>query len=254
MKLTVCGTDCSECGCFGTICQGCNSCGGKVFHAPEGQACPLYQCARGERGLADCGQCPAVPCEIWQKTRDPKFSDEAFQQNIQQRLHRLREVKRPKFSNPLIAVQDMAQALKFYKTLFDLDVVCDLGWCKVLSCGLTLQEHFDTIAGFPAETMKFRSNTMELYFETEDFDGFMTLLDRNPQVEKLHEARTYPWLQRGIHIYDPAGHLIEVSESMYSVACRQFRQGKSAAEVAELLQHPQQVVESWYEKYQAEKF
>lgn len=91
MELSVCGTDCSECGCFGTICKGCNSCQGKVFHAPEGRACPIYECAREEKGLADCGQCSAVPCKIWQKTRDPKFSDEAFQQNIQQRLHQLRE-------------------------------------------------------------------------------------------------------------------------------------------------------------------
>lgn len=74
---------------------------------------------------------------------------------------------------------------------------------------------------------QFRSNTMELYFETEDFDGFMQLLNSYPQVERLHESKTFSWLQRGIHIFDPDGHLIEVSESMYSVACKQFKAGKN---------------------------
>ena len=45
-----------------------------------------------------------------------------------------------------------------------------------------------------------------------DFDGFMELLDSYPQIPRLHEPKTYPWLQRGIHIFDPDGHLIEVSQ------------------------------------------
>lgn len=82
-----------------------------------------------------------------------------------------------------------------------------------------MQQGLEHIAGFDASTMKFRANTVELYFETEDFGGFMQLLDSYPQVERLHEPKTFSWLQRGIHIFDPDGHLIEVSESMYSVAC-----------------------------------
>ena len=34
----------------------------------------------------------------------------------------------------------------------------------------------------------------------------------------------YPWHQRGIRIYDPDGHLIEVSESMETVAFRENTQ------------------------------
>lgn len=37
---------------------------------------------------------------------------------------------------------------------------------KPLTGGLSLQEHFDELAVFSAETMKYRSNTIELYFET----------------------------------------------------------------------------------------
>ena len=93
---------------------------------------------------------------------------------------------------------------------------------------------------------------MELYFETEDFDGFMKLLDSYPQAERLHEPKTFPWLQRGIHIFDPDGHLIEVSESMYSVACKQFKEDKTIEETAKLVLHPVDVVKEWYEEYQKE--
>lgn len=154
-----------------------------------------------------------------------------------------------RYCNTLIAVKDMEQTLRFYKELFGQEVAVDLGWCKTLTCGLTLQEHFDQIAGFSKETMKYRSNTMELYFETEDFESFLSLLEQHSDVERLHEPKTYAWLQRGIHIFDPNGHIIEVAESMYCVACKQFAQGKTVEETAELTQHPCAVVEQWYKQY-----
>jgi len=158
--------------------------------------------------------------------------------------------KMMKFCATLIAVKDMDKSLKFYKDLFNQDVIMDLGKNKTLTCGLVLQQDLDSIAGFDADTMKFRSNTMELYFETEDFDGFIRLLDSYPQVERLHEPRMFEWLQRGIHIFDPDGHLIEISESMYSVACKQFKAGKTIEETVKLVQHPIEVVQGWYEEYQ----
>lgn len=156
-----------------------------------------------------------------------------------------------KFCTTLIAVKDMEKTLQFYKDLFDQEVVLDLGENKTLTCGLGLQEHFDKLAGFPEETMKYRSNTMELYFETENFDAFLSLLRQYPDVELLHEPKTFPWLQRGVRIFDPNGHLIEISESMYSVACKQFRQGKSVEETAERIMHPLNVVQAWYDEYQS---
>ena len=154
-----------------------------------------------------------------------------------------------RYSNTLIAVRDMERSLAFYRELFELEVALDLGWCKALSCGLTLQLNFEQIADFPKESMTFRSNTMELYFETEDFDAFLALLDTHPEVERLHEARTFPWLQRSIHIFDPDGHLLEVSESMEIVARREFDKGFSVEETAERIQHPAPLVQMWYNQY-----
>ena len=35
-NISVCGMDCSVCYCFVKMCNGCNSCEGKVFHTSEG--------------------------------------------------------------------------------------------------------------------------------------------------------------------------------------------------------------------------
>ena len=90
-----CGANCLTCYCFGEMCKGCNACDGHVFHMKEGERCPIYVCA-GEKGYADCGGCPDAPCDIWRRTRDPKFSDEEFQKNIEGRLKLLKEVGKVK--------------------------------------------------------------------------------------------------------------------------------------------------------------
>lgn len=90
MKLSCCGTDCSTCGCYGTLCKGCNESLGKVFHAPEGQACQIYECSINRKKYKGCGECANIPCDIWRKTKDPSMSDEEFEKNISERVGRLK--------------------------------------------------------------------------------------------------------------------------------------------------------------------
>lgn len=89
--FSVCGTDCGACYCYGKMCTGCNACGGKVFHAPEGKSCAIYDCTVNRKGMINCGECGEVPCEIWMKTRDPKYSDEEFAENVRTRIAALKE-------------------------------------------------------------------------------------------------------------------------------------------------------------------
>ena len=89
-NLSVCGTDCSVCYCYGKMCTGCNDCSGKVFHAPEGGACAIYECTVNKKGFKNCGECSEAPCDIWMKTRDPRISDDEFDENVKMRLHALR--------------------------------------------------------------------------------------------------------------------------------------------------------------------
>ncbi|HBL41200.1 MAG TPA: glyoxalase, partial [Ruminococcaceae bacterium] len=116
-----------------------------------------------------------------------------------------------------------------------------------------LQLNFDKLAAFPAERMRFKTYNMELYFETEDMDAFTSLLALHPEVECLGEVKTYPWRQRVIRVFDPDGHIIEVGESMEFVACREFEKGLSVQETARIIEHPLELVQAWYEKYQSTK-
>lgn len=98
-----------------------------------------------------------------------------------------------RFSTTLLAVRDMNRSLAFYKTFFDQDVVCDLGWNKTLTCGLALQLHFDKLCGFSEDKMQFGTHNMELYFETEELDAFLELLAAHPEVKRLHDAKKHEW-------------------------------------------------------------
>lgn len=89
--LSVCGTNCSMCDCYGNQCTSCNDCEGKVFHAPQGRACAIYACSIQEKNLKSCGECKDAPCEVWLKTRDPRYSDEEFEANIRNRMQALRD-------------------------------------------------------------------------------------------------------------------------------------------------------------------
>lgn len=88
--LSCCGAACKQCEYYGSLCMGCNESQGKVFHAPEGQACPIYQCSIHQHQYKDCGDCSKTPCDIWKKTKDPSLSEEEFEQNIIQRMERLK--------------------------------------------------------------------------------------------------------------------------------------------------------------------
>lgn len=157
-----------------------------------------------------------------------------------------------KFSTTLLAVCDMDRSLKFYKELFGQEVALDLGANKILTCGLCLQLDFDKLCEFPKERMQFKPYNMELYFETEDIDTFVKLLDAHPEVERLHDLKQHPWRQRVIRIFDPNGHIIEIGESMQSVAFRQFVAGHTVQETTAIVQHPLEIVQQWYDAYRRE--
>lgn len=88
--LSCCGTPCGRCEYYGNLCKGCNESEGRVFHAPEGQACSIYQCSIQENRYKGCGDCGKIPCDIWRKTKDPSLSEEEFEESIKQRIKRLK--------------------------------------------------------------------------------------------------------------------------------------------------------------------
>jgi len=83
-----------------------------------------------------------------------------------------------------------------------------------------------------------RAKNVEVYFEEDDFDAFLIHLKACDNVSYVHDVREYPWGQRVVRFYDPDQHIIEVGESMESVARKLYKQGLSLEEVAERTQHP----------------
>ena len=64
------------------------------------------------------------------------------------------------------------------------------------------------------------NNTVEVYFEEDDFDGFAKRL-KTLAVAYIHPVKEHPWGQRVVRFRDPDGHIIEVGERMTAV-CRRF--------------------------------
>ena len=236
--ISICGADCSVCGCFGTLCKGCNFHEGRVFHAPEGKACPIYACAAEEHGYKSCAQCAKRPCAVWQSTRDPSLSDAEFEKTIQDRLANLRAVSNARYQCALLAVQDVERSKKFYGELFNQHVVLDLGANVTFSGGFAIQQDFSWLTGIPEDEIHAKSNNAELYFEVQNFDAFLALLAAHPEVQLLHPPKTHDWKQRVVRLYDPDFHLIEVGESMAVIARRLLDEGLSVEETAAQIQHP----------------
>jgi len=138
-----------------------------------------------------------------------------------------------KYLGTVIAVSDIQASRKFYEDLFGLEVFQDFGINISFIGGLSLQQEFDWIVGVPKEKILKDSNNMELYFEAEDFDGFVDTLSFYPGVKYVHEAKEAPWGQRSVRFYDLDGHIIEVGENFKNVVTRFQDSGMSKEEVAE---------------------
>lgn len=141
-------------------------------------------------------------------------------------------------TTPLPAVADLERSFRFYRGLFEQEAVLDLGGNLSLSGGFALQQDFDRLAGIPKDSVMRRSNNMELYFETEDFDGSVARLSARKDIDYAHPPRKHPWQQRAVCIYAPDGHLIEVGEFMRTIARRFHKEGRPAEEIASLMHSP----------------
>lgn len=149
-----------------------------------------------------------------------------------------------KFSLPLLAVQDVNVSKEFYKQLFEQEVILDLGKNVTFSGGFAIQEDFAWLTDIdPVSVMK-KSHNMELYFEVEDFDKFLQLLEKHKEVKLVHPPKKHEWQQRVVRIYDPDFHMIEIGESMEVIAKRYLLQGFSVEKVSEIIQHPIEFVQN----------
>lgn len=136
-----------------------------------------------------------------------------------------------KYSGTLIAVRDMETAKRFYRDLFGLKPIADFGANVSLEGGIylqTLESWKDFIAGQP---VTLGANDAELYFETNDLDAFLNLIEKM-EIQYVHPPLTHSWGQRCVRIYDPDEHILEIAEEIGSVVQRFLRQGLTPEETA----------------------
>lgn len=147
-----------------------------------------------------------------------------------------------KYQAPLIVVTDMERSKAFYKKYLGLDVIVDFGANVTLTGGInlqTLETWREFIGGIE---VSFKGNAGELFFEENDFDGFIQNLDG---LELIHPPVEHSWGQRAVRFYDPDGHIIEVGENITAVVHRFADKGMTVAEIAVRMDVREEYVQEW---------
>lgn len=146
-----------------------------------------------------------------------------------------------KYCGTLISVSDMAKSKDFYEKVMEQKVLMDLGVHVAFENGLSLQSNYEELVGEKLEAHT-RPNNFQLYFEVEDLAYWETKLKSTEGVEFIHGSKEYPWGQRDIRFYDYDKYIIEIAESMESVAKRFMSEGLSVEETAERTMFPVEFV------------
>lgn len=137
-----------------------------------------------------------------------------------------------KYEGVCIAVKDVNLSKKFYQDLFGLEIFQDYG-INVSFGGLSLQQDFDWLLNVPKESVLQKSHNMELYFEEDDFDGFIAKLEQRNDIVYIGDGvKEAGWGQRSVRFYDLDYHVIEVGENLKMVVKRFLASGMSMEEVS----------------------
>lgn len=154
-----------------------------------------------------------------------------------------------KFLNPLIVVSNMEKSKRFYYEVLGLEVVVDFGANVTLTGGIALQtkDTWSTFIHKQDSEIIFGGNVAELYFEEDDFDGFIQKINDTEGINYVHTMVKHSWGQRVVCFYDPDKHIIEVGENMIMVVRRFINSGLSIEETAIKMDVPVDYVKSCLE-------
>lgn len=125
-----------------------------------------------------------------------------------------------RLKNILFVVRDLEVSIAFYKELFGLEVLADLGGNVMLTEGLVLQEQtlWETCTG---KKVAAGGNDAVLYFEENNMEAFAErLAHASFPIEFVTEYGEHESGRRLIRICDPDRHVIEIRESAECAARR----------------------------------
>lgn len=138
------------------------------------------------------------------------------------------------FLSSMIVVSDMEKSKNFYSKVLGLEVVNDFGANVVLTGGIALQtkETWSAFIQKQDSELVFGGNVSELYFEEDDFDGFIQMINKITGINYVHPMLEHSWGQRVVRFYDPDNHIIEIGENMIMVVRRFINNGLTIEETA----------------------
>lgn len=137
-----------------------------------------------------------------------------------------------KYGGVLFAVSDLKKSIEFYEDVLQLKLVHDFGSNVAFDNGLSLQT-LDSWQDFiQNKEVTFYANNAELYFEEENFDSFVKKLKNRDDITYVHGVIEHRWGQRAVRIYDPDGHIIEISECIPQVCMRFLNSGLTIEQTA----------------------
>ncbi len=138
-----------------------------------------------------------------------------------------------KYLGPLIVVEEIAAARKFYEELLGQRVQLDFGVNVSFEGNLAIHQkaHFQSLIGDQLPITR-KPHNFELYFETEDLAQADQRL-KEAGVRYIHETCEQPWGQRVMRVYDPDDHIVEIGETMEAVCVRYHQQGLTAEQISQ---------------------
>lgn len=149
-----------------------------------------------------------------------------------------------KYCGTLISVSDMDKSKNFYEKVMQQKIMLDLGVHVSFENGLSLQSNYEELVGEKLD-MHVKPDNFQLYFEVTDLDEWETKLKATEGIAFIHQSKEYPWGQRVMRFYDYDKYIVEVSESMESVARRYLAQGLSVEETARRTMFPVEFVKQF---------
>ena len=153
-----------------------------------------------------------------------------------------------KFICPLIVVDDIEISRRFYETVLDQKVKYDFGENVTFEgdFAIHLKSHFSELINVRPNDMIQKSNNCELYFEEDNLEALLDRLKNIDSLEYIHGIKEQPWGQRVIRFYDPDMHIVEVGESLESVARGFLSKGLTIEETAKRISMPTEFVEATF--------
>lgn len=130
-----------------------------------------------------------------------------------------------KYKGTMLVVKDIEKSKEFYTKVLGVRVISDFGENVTFTGGVSVQteKSWTEFTNCGQDFFKYQGNVIEIYFEEEDFDGFLQKIE-TMGIECISQG-TMTWGQKVVRFYDPDKHIIEVGEDLTVMVKRLYDSG-----------------------------